>query len=61
VRRLLRRMGIEALYVKPKLSRINRIHEKYPYLLRDRQIVEGNQVWCADIACYCCPEIFNTD
>ena len=51
VRRLMRRMGIEALYIKPKLSRINPIHVKYPYLLRDLQIVKANQVWCADITC----------
>jgi len=49
VRRLMRRMGIEALYVKPKLSRINPIQAKYPYLLRNLQIVEANQVWCSDI------------
>jgi putative transposase len=42
-------MGIEALYVKPKLSRMNPQDVKYPYLLRDLQIVEANQVWCADI------------
>ncbi len=49
VRRLMRRMGIEALYIKPKLSRSNPIHAKYPYLLRDIQIIKANQVWCADI------------
>jgi putative transposase len=49
VRRLMRRMGIEALYVKPKLSRINPIHAKYPYLLRELQISRSNQVWCTDI------------
>jgi putative transposase len=49
VRRLMRRMGIEALYVKPKLSWINPKHAKYPYLLRDLQISRSNHVWCADI------------
>ncbi len=49
VRRLMRRMGIEALYVKPKLSWMNPKHAKYPYLLRDLQISRANQVWCADI------------
>ena len=49
VRRLMRRMGIEALYVKPKLSWINSKHVKYPYLLRDFDITRANQVWCADI------------
>lgn len=49
VRRLMRRMGIEALYVKPKLSWMDPKHAKYPYLLRDLQIRQANQVWCADI------------
>ena len=49
VRRLMRRMGIEALYVKPKLSWSNPKHVKYPYLLRDLQITRPNHVWCADI------------
>jgi len=49
VRRLMRRMGIEALYVKPKLSRSNPKHAKYPYRLRDIQITRSNHVWCADI------------
>ncbi len=47
--RLMRRMGIEALYVKPKLSWVNPKRAKYPYLLRDLQISRANQVWCADI------------
>lgn len=49
VRRLMRRMGIEALYVKPKLSRLNPAHAKYPYLLRELQVNRANHVWCADI------------
>jgi putative transposase len=49
VRRLMRRMGIEALYVKPKLSWSNPKHAKYPYLLRDTRINRANHVWCADI------------
>jgi len=49
VRRLMWRMGIEALYVKPKLSWSNPKHAKYPYLLRDIEINRANQVWCADI------------
>ena len=49
VRRLMRRMGIEALYVKPKLSWMNPKHAKYPYLLRDIEINRANHVWCADI------------
>lgn len=49
VRRLMRRMGIEALYVKPRLSRMNLEHVKYPYLLKGLHITRANQVWCADI------------
>jgi putative transposase len=49
VRRLMRRMGIEALYIKPKLSWRNSQHTRYPYLLRDIEITQANHVWCADI------------
>jgi len=49
VRRLMRRMGIEALYVKPKLSLAHPEHVKYPYLLRGLEINRANQVWAADI------------
>jgi len=51
VRRLMRRMGIEALYVKPRLSLAHPDHVKYPYLLRDLEIIRANHVWAADI-CY---------
>ena len=49
VRRLMRRMGIEALYVKPRLSLAHPGHETYPYLLRGLEIIEANHVWAADI------------
>jgi len=49
VRRLMRRMGIEALYVKPRLSASHPGHLKYPYLLRGLAITQANQVWSADI------------
>ena len=51
VRRLMRRMGIEALYVKPRLSLAHSDHVKSPYLLRDLEISRANHVWAADI-CY---------
>ena len=51
VRRLMRRMGIEALYVKPRLSLAHPEHVKYPYLLRGLEITRANHVWAADI-CY---------
>lgn len=49
VRRLMRRMGLEAVYPKPHLSRSNQQHNKYPYLLRNLRIDHPDQVWCADI------------
>ena len=49
VRRLMRLMGLEALYPKPNLSRADRSHRVYPYLLRDAAIERVGQVWSADI------------
>jgi putative transposase len=49
VQRLMRQMGIEALYPRPKTSVRNAEHAVYPYLLRGLTIDRANQVWCADI------------
>jgi putative transposase len=49
VRTLMRQMGIEALYKKPRLSKPHPGHAVYPYLLRDLNITEANAVWCSDI------------
>lgn len=49
VRTLMRKMGIEALYRKPNLSRANQAHKIYPYLLRELKIERANQVWATDI------------
>ena len=49
VQRLMRLMGIEALYPKPHLSRPAAGHEIYPYLLRDIVVSRPNQVWSTDI------------
>jgi putative transposase len=49
VRRLMRRMGVEALYVKPCLSLSHPGHVKYSYLLRGLEIKRANHVWAADI------------
>jgi putative transposase len=46
---LMRRMGLEALYRKPHLSRRHPAHTIYPYLLRDLTIIRPNHVWAADI------------
>jgi len=49
VRTLMRKMGIEAIYKKPHLSKPHPEHKVYPYLLRGLDIREANKVWCADI------------
>jgi putative transposase len=49
VQRLLRLMGLEAIYPKPRLSAPGSQHKVYPYLLRDVAIVRPDQVWSADI------------
>jgi len=42
-------MGIETIYPKPKLSRSDKEHTKYPYLLEGVEIERINQVWGTDI------------
>ena len=49
VRRLLRTMGLEAVYPKPVTSPPNPEHEVYPYLLRGLVIDHGDHLWSADI------------
>jgi putative transposase len=49
VRRLMRLMGLEAIYQKPNTSAGHPEHRIYPYLLRGLAIERPNQVWCADI------------
>lgn len=49
VRRLMRKMGIMAIYQKPRTTVSNSGHQKYPYLLRGLDINSPNQVWCSDI------------
>ncbi len=49
VARLMRLMGIEALYRRKKGTKTNPAHPKYPYLLRNLVIDRPNQVWAADI------------
>jgi putative transposase len=49
IQRLMRLMGIEAVYPKPNTSRPHPQHKVYPYLLRDLTINRPNQVWSSDI------------
>ena len=49
VRRLLRRMGIMAIYPKKNLSRLGNAKYIYPYLLKGLKVVRPNQVWGIDI------------
>ena len=49
VRRLMRKMGLRAIYQEPRTSSLNPSHKVYPYLLRDLSVTQANQVWCTDI------------
>ncbi len=49
VQRLMRHMGLEAIYPKPRTSLRNAEHKIFPYLLRDLAVVRPNQVWASDI------------
>jgi len=49
VRRLMRKMGLTAIYQKPRTSAPHPEHRIYPYLLRGMRIDRPNRVWCADI------------
>lgn len=49
IRRLMRTMGIHAIYPKPRLSIPDKEHKIFPYLLRGLDINHPNHVWCTDI------------
>ena len=49
VQRLMRLMGIQALYPGTETTRPNAAHKVYPYLLRDLEIERANQVWCTNL------------
>jgi putative transposase len=49
VKTLMRRMGIEALYRRPRTTKPEPGHKIYPYLLRGMEITRPNQVWAIDI------------
>jgi len=49
VQRLMRLMGLEAIYPKPRTSRPHPAHKVYSYLLRNLKIEHPNQLWATDI------------
>lgn len=49
IRRLMRLMGLETIYQKPRLSRAAAGQQVYPYLLRNVPITHNDQVWSTDI------------
>jgi putative transposase len=49
VRRLMRKLGIQAIYRKPRTTIPAQGHKVYPYLLRDLVTDRPNQVWAADV------------
>ena len=49
IKTLMRKMGIEAIYRKPNTSKPAPGHKIYPYLLRDMDVTQPNQVWAMDI------------
>ncbi len=51
VQRLMRQMGLRALYPRRRTSQPGKGHKIYPYLLRDVSVERANQVWASDI-CY---------
>jgi putative transposase len=49
VLRLMKKLGLEAIYPKPNLSKPGKEHLKFPYLLKGLEISYSNQVWATDI------------
>ncbi len=49
IRRLMRKMGLMAIYPKPRTTKSIIEHAKFPYLIRKMDITEPDQVWCSDI------------
>jgi putative transposase len=47
--RLMRQLGLEAIYPRRRTTIVNPEHRVYPYLLRELSIERANHVWCTDI------------
>jgi putative transposase len=45
----MRKMGLAAIYLKPKTSGMGKPSKKYPYLLKELGIIKPNQVWATDV------------
>src|ERR687895_37788 len=58
VQRLMRLMGLEAIYPRPRTSLTHPSHKIYPYLLRDLAIIHPHQVWSTDITYIPMPQGF---
>lgn len=58
VARLMAKMGLQAIYPRPKTTVSHPQHKKYPYLLRGLEINHPNQVWAADITYVPMPQGF---
>jgi len=49
VRRIMKKLGISAIFPKPNLSKRRKEHKVYPYLLKNKAVIFPNQVWATDI------------
>ncbi len=49
VLRLMQKLGLQAIYAKPRTTIINKDHKKFPYLLKNLEISKPNKVWAVDI------------
>jgi putative transposase len=49
VGRIMRLMGFEAIYRKPRTGQRNFEHNLNPYLLRNQEVLAADEVWCADL------------
>ena len=58
VLRLMQKLGLQAIYAKPRTTIVNKDHKKFPYLLKNLEIAKPNQVWAVDITYIKTPQGF---